>query len=249
MVSVRTKSFEKDFEKETRPAMGKSSETMTNLTIPTQEGQGSSLTLEEVPISLNFLETDDDSESISSPEKLVIDENQFLEDDSKSSSRQLDFSENEQYVTPSNSIPSSPKAERVTEKQNCFPHKEEINHFWLSLNKEKQVDPQKVLKRLSQLNRKINRMNKRISKIQLEKPKDVPTYKKVEPNKKDLDELINFRSKLLNFLETEDIQKFSKSIMISVMVHFARHFEELKQSNKLLAEKFEVFNIKTKNDQ
>ena len=124
MVSVRTKSFEKDFEKETRLAIGKSSETMTNLTIPTQEGQGSSLTLEEVPISLNFLETDDDSESISSPEKLVIDENQCLEDDPKSSSRQLDFSENEQYVTPSNSIPSSPKAERVTEKQNCLPHKE-----------------------------------------------------------------------------------------------------------------------------
>ena len=225
--------------------MGKS---MNNLTIPTQEGQGSSLTLEDVPISLNFLETDDDSESISSPEKLVIDENQCLEDDPKSSSRQLDFSENEQYVTPSNSIPSSPKAERVTEKQNCFPHKEKINHFWLSLNKEKQVDPQKVLKRLSQLNRKINRINKRISKIQLNTPKNDPSYKTIKPTKDQNGQIEKFRYKLRDFLGSESIRKeFDPSTIFSEIIQLGKYLEYLKQSKKPNGQKFEVFDMKYRN--
>ena len=228
--------------------MEKSSETMNNLTIPTQEGQGSSLTEEEVPISLNFLETDDDSESTFSPERLVIDENECLKDKPISSHRQLDFSEDGPCVKQENfsSPPSSLNMKRITEKQNSSPNKEKINHFWLSCNKEeKQIDPQKVLKRLSFLNRKINRMNKRISKIQLDAPKNDLSYKTIKPTKNQKDQMEKFRSKLKDFLSSESIKKeFDPTTMFSEIIHLGKLLEHLKASNKPNGQKFEVFDFK-----
>ena len=84
---------------------------MNNLT--GQGGQGSLLNQEEVPVSLNFLETDDDSESISSPEKLVIDEKDKHGDDLEPSShRTLNFSKNDSIKTPLVTCSLVPIAER-----------------------------------------------------------------------------------------------------------------------------------------
>ena len=99
------------------------------------------------------------------------------------------------------------------------------------------------------LNRKINRMNKRISKIQLDVPKNDPSHKTIKPTKNQQDQMEKYRSKLRDFL-SESIRKgFDYSTMFTEIIHLGKQLEYLKQSDKPVGHKFEVFDLKHRNSQ
>ena len=79
--------------------------------------------------------------------------------------------------------------------------------------------------------------------------KNDPAYKTIKPTKNQKDQMEKYRSKLRDFLSESIRKEFDYSTIFTEIIHLGKQLEYLKQSDKPVGHKFEVFDLKHRNSQ